>query len=132
MKVHPICDSRSPAGLPAYSAEPWSDQALWSNSLVGKSLSNARVRAAAPDDRVPHSYFVFADGRLLRMGTGSTEAELVAEVPDIGEVGHGTGDGRLAGNELEIGLYVHGPWVCVTERFGVNASLINTATGAVR
>ena len=119
-------------GSPAYSADPWSDQALWSNSLVGESLSNARVRAAAPDDQVPQAYFVFADGRLLRVGTGSTEAELVAEVPDIGEVGHGTGDGRLAGKELEIGIYVHGPWVCVTERFGVNASLINTATGAVR
>jgi len=128
MKVHPICGSGSPAGLHAYSADLWSDQALWSNTLVGKSLSNARVRAAAPDDRVPHSYFVFADGRLLRVGTGSTEAELVAEVPDIGEVG----DGRLAGKELEIGLYVHGPWVCVTERFGVNASLIYIATGAAR
>jgi hypothetical protein len=99
---------------------------------MGKSLSDRRVRAVAPDDRLPHSYFVFADGRLLRAGTGSTQAELVAEVPDIREVGHGTGDGRLKGKELEIRLYVHGPWVCVTERFGVNASLINTTTGAVR
>jgi hypothetical protein len=108
------------------------DRALWFNILVGKSLSNARVRAVAPDDRVPHSYFVFADGRLSRVGAGSTEAELVADVPDIREVGHGTGDGRLAGKDLEVGLYVHGPWVCVTERFGVNASLIDTVNGAVR
>jgi hypothetical protein len=100
--------------------------------VVGKNLSGRCVRAAAPDDRVPHSYFVFADGWLLRVGAGSTQADLVAEVPGIREVGHGTGDGRLVGKDLEIQLYVHGPWVCVTERFGVNASLINTATGVVR
>ena len=76
------------------------------------------MRASAPDDRTPHSYFVFADGRLLRVDAGSTQAEPVAEVPDV------------KGKELEIRLYVHGPWVCVTERFGV--TLINTATGAVR
>jgi hypothetical protein len=99
---------------------------------VGESVSEHRVRAVAPDDRVPHSYFVFADGRLLRAGAGSTQAELVADVPNIRQVGHGTGDGRLTDKELEIALYVHGPWVCVTERFGTNASLINTATGAVR
>ena len=100
--------------------------------MVGKSLSDRRVRAAAPDDRVPHSYFVFADGRLLRVGVGSTQAEFVAEVPNIREVGGGTSDGRLVGKELEIGLYAHGLWVCVAERFGTNASLINTATGVVR
>lgn len=99
---------------------------------VGNSSSNRHVRAAVPDDGVPHSYFVFADGQLLRVGVGSTQAEVVAEVPNIREVGHGTGDGRLKGKELEIRLYAHGPWVCVTERFGVNASLINTTTGAVR
>ncbi|GLW33793.1 hypothetical protein [Actinoplanes regularis] len=97
---------------------------------MGKILSDRRVRAAAPDDRVAHSYFVFVDGLLLRVGAGSMQAELVAEAPNIREVG--TGEGRLAGEELEIGLHVHGPWVCVTERFGTNASLINTATGTVR
>ncbi len=96
------------------------------------NLSGRRVRATAPDGRMPRSYFVFADGRLLRAATGSTQAELVAEVPNIREIGEGEGDGRLADKELEIGLYVHGPWVCVTERFGTKASLINTATGAVR
>ncbi len=69
---------------------------------VGNNSSNRHVRAAVPDDEVPHSYFVFADGRLLRMGVGSTQAEVVAEVPNILEVGHGTGDGRLKGKELEI------------------------------
>jgi hypothetical protein len=100
--------------------------------VVEKSLSDRRVRAAAPADGVPHSYFVFADGRLFRAGAGSTQAELIVEVPGIRELGQGTGDGRLHDKELEIRLYVHGPWVCVTERFGVNASLINTITGAVR
>ncbi|MFI5835844.1 hypothetical protein ACIA5A_19450 [Micromonospora sp. NPDC051300] len=99
---------------------------------MGESPLNARVRAVAADDTIPHSYFVFADGRLSRVGPGSTEAVLVAEVPDTRERGPGTGDGRLADRELELGIYVHGPWVCVTERFGVNASLINTVTGAVR
>jgi hypothetical protein len=75
---------------------------------------------------------VFADGQLLSVGAGSTQAQLVAEAPGIRQVAAGTGDGRLVGKDLEIGLYVHGPWICVTERFGVNASLINTATRAVR
>jgi hypothetical protein len=83
---------------------------------VGESLADRRVRAVAPEDGVPHSYFVFTDGRLFRAGIGSTREELVAEVP------------HLQG----VALYVHGPWVCVTERFGVNASLVNTSTGAVR
>lgn len=100
--------------------------------MVRKNLSDRRVRAAAAHDRVPGSYFVFADGGLLVVGTGSTQAELVAEVTNIREVGNATGDGRLVGKELEIRLYVHGPWLCVTERFGTNAALINTATGAVR
>ncbi|GIH16656.1 hypothetical protein [Rugosimonospora africana] len=99
---------------------------------MGKDLSGRRVRAIAPDDRVAHSYFLFADGQLLRAGTGSTHAEVIAEAADIGEVGHSTGDGRLKGKELEIRLYVHGPWVCVTERFGLNATLINTTTGRAR
>lgn len=107
-------------------------KALWCNTVVGESVLDGRVRAVVPDDGVPHSYFGFADGRLLRVGVGSTQADVVAEVPGIREVGHGTGDGRLEGKELEIGLYAYGPWVCATERFGVNASLINTATGAVR
>ncbi|WP_433797290.1 hypothetical protein [Actinoplanes sp. CA-252034] len=95
-------------------------------------LSGRHVRAAAADDVTPHSYFVFADGRLLRVATGSTRAASIAEVPNIRETGHGTGDGRLEGRHLEVRLYVHGPWVCVTERFGTNAALINTVDRTVR
>ncbi|MFD1374503.1 hypothetical protein [Actinoplanes sichuanensis] len=95
-------------------------------------LSDRRVRAVAADDTAPHSYFVFTDGRLLRVAAGSTRAESIVEVPNIREAGHGTGDGRLEGKPLEVRLYVHGPWVCVTERFGTNAALINTTDRTVR
>ncbi|GAA0553643.1 hypothetical protein GCM10010172_40240 [Paractinoplanes ferrugineus] len=91
-------------------------------------LRDRHVRAVTPAEQSPHSYFVFADGRLLRVGAGSTRCDPIAEVPSIREIGPGTGEGR----ESELRLYVHGPWVCVTERFGVNAALVNTATGAVR
>lgn len=97
-----------------------------------ESLSERHVRAVAPVDGVPHSYFVFADGRLWRTGTEGTRAEPVAEVPEIRAVGDGTGDGRSTGKQLEIQLHVRGPWVCVSERFGVNAALVNAATGSVR
>ncbi|MEU4161555.1 hypothetical protein [Actinoplanes sp. NPDC026670] len=97
-----------------------------------KDLSDRHVRAVAADHTAPHSYFVFADGRLLRVAAGSTQAEPVVDVPNILEVGRGTGDGRLEGKPLEVRLYVHGPWVCVTERFGTNAALINTADRTVR
>ena len=130
MSVRPILASE-PLSARSRSG-PYSGHAPWCNIVVGMSLADRRVRAVAPDDRVPHTYFVFADGQLLTVGSGSTQAHFLAGVPDIRDVGQGTGDGRLKGKELEIGLYVHGPWVCVTERFGVNASLINTATGAVR
>src|SRR5690349_22604128 len=107
--------------MPSRSRDGWSHppvlrkRAFWCNIRVWESLADRRVRAVAPEDGVPHSYFVFTDGRLFRAGVGSTREELVAEVP------------HLQG----VALYVHGPWVCVTERFGVNASLVNTSTGAV-
>ncbi|WP_436535562.1 hypothetical protein [Actinoplanes sp. HUAS TT8] len=97
-----------------------------------KRLSDRQVRAVAAADDVRHSYFVFADGRLWRTGAGTEQAEVVAEMPNVREAGEGTGDGRIEDRELEIRLYVHGPWVCVTERFGVNAALVDTTTGAVR
>lgn len=95
-------------------------------------LSGRRVRAVAASDRTRHRYFVFADGALLTTVAGSVRVERIAPVPQIGEMAHGTGDGRLEGKELELRLYVHEPWVCVSERFGINAALVNTETGSVR
>ncbi|MCL2092208.1 MAG: hypothetical protein FWH11_13580 [Micrococcales bacterium] len=90
------------------------------------------VRAVVDDDRATHSYFVFADGQLLHVHPGDTAGEVVASLPSIGEVAHGVGDGRSDGEKLELRMYSHGPWVCVTERFGLHAALVDTATGGVR
>lgn len=87
------------------------------------------MRAVAAADDRPDGYFVVADGRLLTTAGQGPEADVVAELPNIREIGDSD---RLKGKPLEVRLYVHGPWVCVTERFGVNAALVNTATGAVR
>lgn len=73
---------------------------------MGEDLSGRRVRAVAPDDRVPHSYVVFADDRLLRTTAGSARAEVVAEVPNIRESGDDTGSSRLAGRDLALELCV--------------------------
>lgn len=91
-------------------------------------LRNRAVRAVAPADDGP-GYFVVADGRLWRTAVRGPEAEALCALPNIAEVG---GLGRWEGRPLELRLYVHGPWVCVTERLGLNATLVNTATGAVR
>jgi|GEM_PF-4682929 len=45
---------------------------------------------------------------------------------------HGLGDGRLEGKEHTISLQYHYPFICVCERFGVNAALVNLTTGTVR
>lgn len=91
-------------------------------------LRTAAVRAvAAADDGV--GYFVVADGRLLSTVGRGPEAEVVCEVPCIREI---RGPGYWEGRPLEVLLYVHGSWVWVAERFGENATLVNTVTGLVR
>lgn len=90
------------------------------------------VRAIVADPRCPHSYFVFADGQLLRVGTADGFIEAIADVPTIDEIAHGVGDGRLEGKPLELRLHTHGRWVVVAERFGLHAALIDTDNGAVR
>jgi hypothetical protein len=70
-------------------------------------------------------YFVFGDGGLYRVGAGSVRAEPIATVPSLREV-------SATGIPLELELYSRGPWVFVAERFGVNAALVDTRSGAVR
>ncbi|MBM7495776.1 hypothetical protein [Oerskovia paurometabola] len=91
-------------------------------------LRTAAVRAvAAADDGV--GYFVVADGRLFLTDGRGPEAEVVCELPNIREEWEG---GYWQDNPLELRLYVHGPWVCVTENYGEHATLVNTSTGLVR
>jgi hypothetical protein len=88
------------------------------------------VRAVLADPEASGSYYLFADGCLWRLS--GEELALVAEVPGINLISTGIGDGRNEGAELEIALYADGAWVAVTERFGVNAAVVDTRTGAVR
>lgn len=92
-------------------------------------LSTRTVRAVAAVDDDPRDYFVVADGHLLRTTGRGPEADVVCALPDIQEVG---GPGRWEGEPLELRLTVHGPWVCVTERLGQNAALVDTVTGTAR
>ena len=87
-------------------------------------------RAILADPQAAESYYVFAAGVLWRVQeTGLT---MVAPLPTITTVSRGLGDGRSEGKPLEIALYADGPWVGVTERFGVNAALVDTRSGEVR
>jgi len=86
--------------------------------------SDVQVRSIVDDDRAAHSYLLFANGQLLRADEGSsTHAYVIAELPNIDQSG---------GEVREIKMYAHGNWVCVTERYGLNAALVNLDTGHVR
>ncbi|RXR25800.1 hypothetical protein EQW78_11345 [Oerskovia turbata] len=112
--------ARVPASPPAADPEE--------TALMTVDLRNSVVRAVAAADDGP-GFFVVADGRLcLTVGQGA-EAEVVCELPNIREEREG---GYWRDSPLALQLYVHGPWVCVTERFGENATLVNTVTGLVR
>jgi hypothetical protein len=94
---------------------------------VGQDL---KPRAILADPQLAGSYYVFAAGVLWRLQ--ETELTMVAPLPTITMISRGLGDGRSEGKPLEIALYADGPWVGVTERFGVNAALVDTRSGEVR
>jgi hypothetical protein len=95
-------------------------------------LSGLTVSAIAASNREPEQYAVYGENRLYLADSKTQTACEVAALPNIQKIAHDLGDGRLEGKELEIALCFHHPYVCVTERFGVNGALVNLSTGAVR
>lgn len=94
-------------------------------------LSTLKVSAIALSDKEPGQYALFSDGRLYMADTKTRTATEIATLSNIQRIYIGTGDGRREGKEHIISFCFHHPFICITERFGVNGALINIETGRV-
>jgi len=94
-------------------------------------LSGIKIRALGASDNEEGCYALFEDNRLFFADTTAQTLKELAVLRNIRTVAHGLGDGRLEGKELEISITYHHPYICVTERFGVNAALYSLSTGIV-
>jgi hypothetical protein len=93
-------------------------------------LSAIEIKAIVASDREAGLYAVYGDNRLWLVKAGSTALSEAAKLSNIQALTHDIVDGR--GQEHEIALCFHHPYVCVTERFGVNGALVNLTTGQTR
>lgn len=94
-------------------------------------LSTLKISAIAPSDKEPGQYALFSDNRLYIANIRTKIATEIAVLPNIQSICTSTGDGWREGKEQIISLYFHHPYICVTERFGVNSALIHAETGSV-
>jgi hypothetical protein len=90
------------------------------------------VKAIVPSDRDAGVYALYAGNMLYSVNTGTQMARGIRTLPNIRESAQGIGDGRLDGEPHEIVLYFHHPYICVVERFGINAAMVNIETGLSR
>ena len=103
------------------------DEASTNTGFVGM-----KIKAIAASDKEKGLYALYGDGRLFIMDTITETLKELAELPNIQTISKGLGDGRSEGKELEISIAYHHPYLCVTERFGVNAALYSLTSGIVR
>jgi hypothetical protein len=66
------------------------------------------------------------------VNTASKTLKELAKLNNIKTIAQGLGDMRSDGKELEISIVYRHPYICVAERFGVNAALYSLETGIVR
>ena len=96
------------------------------------NLSEIKISAVTPSDQEAELYAAYGENKLFLCKADSLSATEIAALPNIQAIAHGIGDGRLEDKEIEISIYYHHPYICVAERFGVNAALVNLQTRAVR
>jgi len=82
------------------------------------------MTSVAASDREAGVYAVFADGVLSLVRDGGAPRE-IAVLPNIRKF-------TQEGEEHEIELLFRHPFVCVTERFGLNGAVVNVESGAAR
>lgn len=100
--------------------------------MVSIELSKLKISAIAPSDKKSGCYALFADNKLYLADSQIQAATEIADIPNIKTIFSGTGDVRREGKVQIISLLFHHPYVCVTERFGVNGALVNVETGTVK
>ncbi len=70
-------------------------------------------------EKQPDTYALFGDDGHVYIARHGQPPASMAQLPNIAA-------------DKEIKLYVHEPWVCVTERFGTRAALVHMESGSVR
>lgn len=94
-------------------------------------LSTLKISAIAPSDKEMGKYALFSEGRLYIADTKVNTSAEIAELPNIQRIYMDTKNSRWEGKEPIISICYHHPFVCITERFGVNGALINIETGKI-
>ena len=95
-------------------------------------LAGIKIRAITASDREEGCYALYGDNRLFIANAATKTLKELAKLNNIQTISHGLGDGRSEGKELEISIAFYHPYICVTERFGVNAAIYSLATGILR
>ena len=101
-------------------------------NIAYTELAGIKIKAIAASDKEEGLYALYGDGRLFIVDTITKTLKELAELPNIQTISKGLGSGRLEGKELEVSIAYHHPYICVTERFGVNAALYSLTSGTVR
>jgi hypothetical protein len=95
-------------------------------------FAGIEIKAIAASDKEEGIYALYGDNRLFIINVATQTLKELTTLHNIQITAHGLGDGRLEGKELKITIIFQHPYVCVTERFGVNAALYNLDSGIVR
>lgn len=95
-------------------------------------ISSLKISAIAPCEREAGVYALFSENQLYLADAKTQTARKIAYLPNIQSVVIRPGDGCQGEKSQMISLCFHYPYVCIAERFGVNAALVNLQTGTVR
>jgi hypothetical protein len=96
------------------------------------TLTKTKIVAIANSDKEAGIYAVYGDNQLFLVDVKKQEITFITKLPNLQTIAEGLGDGRLNGKELEINIIFHHPYVCVFERLGLNAALVNLETVTVK
>ena len=95
-------------------------------------LLQLNIKAITASNRDRGCYALYGENRLFIVDIITRKTTEIAYLPNIKTVFGKPENEMLNGKELEISIAFHDPYVCVAERFGLNAALINIDTGIVR
>ena len=95
-------------------------------------LTGIKIRAITASNKEDGCYALFGDNRIFIVNIATQTVKELAELSNIQTTDHGIGDGSSEGKELEISIIYHHPYICVTERFGVNMALYNMTSNRIR
>ncbi|MCL1992820.1 MAG: hypothetical protein FWG66_07720 [Spirochaetes bacterium] len=95
-------------------------------------LAELKIKAIAASDKYEGHYALYAGKWLFVVDIAKKTITKRVNLPNIREKDSELGEGRVEGKELEIAIVFRHPYICITERYGLHAALINLDSGTVR